>query len=207
MTRIDLPFERIEKFIRDRIVVTSTGCWEWTGTRNEQGYGRAWLDGSHKAAHRLAAHLWINDFAYGDFPLMVCHRCDNPPCVNPDHLFIGSAHDNMSDAASKGRLPGVPGPRPDLLIHPRERACVTCGVTYAPDPNHRGRSIACSLACGKASGANKRRGKGLTITPAMAAEVKSLLAAGWTGKAVAEHLAISRASVSHIKNGKRVITR
>lgn len=209
MTRVDLPpREALELSLRARFLETDSGCWEWSKTRNDQGYGRLWLPGiGHRAAHRISAHLWIEGFHYNDFPLMVCHRCDNPPCVNPAHLFIGTARDNMRDAARKGRLPGTPGPRDNLLVHPRIRACQACGNDYAPDGDHRGRSRVCSWSCASDLRGKQRRGRGFTITPDMAAEILRRLASGETGKSIAADLGVSRASVSHIKNGIRVITR
>ncbi len=83
-------------------VKKTDACWEWMGHRESQGYGRF---GWHKnpwlgRAHRFAWHV-----SYGPVPdgLFVLHRCDNPPCVRPDHLFLGTAKDNMQDCLKKGR--------------------------------------------------------------------------------------------------------
>lgn len=75
-------------------------CWEWTGWRKETGYGRVRIDGRILYAHRVS---WI--LANGPIPddLRVLHRCDNPPCVNPDHLFLGTQGDNNADRDAKGR--------------------------------------------------------------------------------------------------------
>lgn len=87
-------------------VQKSDGCWIWTGNRTYQGYGSTYnagyYEGKREGAHRIAYRL-----TYGDFPkeLLVCHHCDNPPCVRPDHLFLGSNKDNLLDAKNKGRLP------------------------------------------------------------------------------------------------------
>lgn len=79
----------------------STGCWGWTGSRDSHGYGRLAIKGKRWRVHRLAAVLWLG---FNDDPdLKVCHRCDNPPCFNPAHLFIGTALDNMRDKCQKGR--------------------------------------------------------------------------------------------------------
>lgn len=83
------------------------GCWEWTGSRAVDGYGNARFgraDGTWSGcnASRLA---WILTHAQ-DLPgnVFVCHRCDNPPCVNPAHLFLGSNSDNIRDGFNKGRV-------------------------------------------------------------------------------------------------------
>jgi hypothetical protein len=77
------------------------GCWLWTGAINGPGYGSLRLDGQPKSvfAHRLAWQL-----ANGAMPNgLVLHKCDNPRCVNPDHLFIGTYTDNQRDCVRKGR--------------------------------------------------------------------------------------------------------
>jgi len=79
------------------------GCFEWTGSKEQHGYGRFWSNERRKVvpAHHMAWRL-----EHGVFPpdgLFLCHRCDNPPCVNPAHLFVGTASDNMQDCVAKGR--------------------------------------------------------------------------------------------------------
>ncbi|MFH0980288.1 MAG: HNH endonuclease [Planctomycetota bacterium] len=92
------------------------GCWEWMSTLNGSGYGTIWDNSRHlqKMAHRLS---W--EIHYGPVlaSLGVLHRCDNPPCVRPDHLFLGTCQDNMQDASSKGRT--ARGER-----HPKHRLTV-----------------------------------------------------------------------------------
>ena len=76
------------------------GCIEWTGAANQYGYGRRQWKGRVVYVHRLAYEQ-----AHGPIPpgLFVLHRCDNPPCYNPDHLFLGTQRDNLQDMSRKGR--------------------------------------------------------------------------------------------------------
>jgi hypothetical protein len=86
----------------DRIQLDEkTGCWNWRGAKLVAGYGQASYRGKKVTAHRLAAFLWLQHPL--DSPLLVLHRCDNPSCFNPKHLFIGTQSDNLKDAIKKGR--------------------------------------------------------------------------------------------------------
>lgn len=76
-------------------------CWEWQGPLSEKGYGIVVFRRLRMRVHRLVASQYLGDLEGGVF---VCHQCDNPPCCNPSHLFIGTAKDNYWDAISKGRI-------------------------------------------------------------------------------------------------------
>lgn len=80
----------------------TTPCWTWTLAKNRSGYGifKSNAIGGRGLAHRLAYELEVGPIPEG---MVVCHRCDNPPCCNPDHLFLGTRADNNRDMASKGR--------------------------------------------------------------------------------------------------------
>jgi hypothetical protein len=76
------------------------GCWIWTGAEGHWGYGTFSLEGETYSTHRLSYIMH-----YGEIPvdLMVLHYCDTPPCVRPDHLFLGTQLDNQQDRRRKGR--------------------------------------------------------------------------------------------------------
>jgi len=83
-----------------------TGCWLWTAATTRK-YGRMHFGGKLTQAHRISWTLNRGDIPSG---MNVCHHCDTPPCVNPDHLFLGTQADNIRDAYRKGRVM-TPGER------------------------------------------------------------------------------------------------
>lgn len=97
-----------------RKVQKSDGCWIWMGANDGRGYGS--IREAGRGSPLLKAHRvsWLLHFGDPPRELCVLHRCDNPPCVNPGHLFLGTLSDNSRDAAAKGRL--------SLQVRP-ERAC------------------------------------------------------------------------------------
>ena len=132
MTFIDRFWERVDR---------SGDCWVWTSTRNERGYGVVIVQSPgdpsvplHMKAHRLS---YLIEYGPPPADLFVLHTCDNPPCVNPAHLFLGTARDNAQDMAAKGRSSsqrkthcphGHPYDAANTYVVPRtgHRQCRTC---------------------------------------------------------------------------------
>ncbi len=89
-----------ERFEEKYTVCNNTGCWNWHGALMGSGYGNIMNEnGKLEGAHRLSYRLNKGDIGAS----FVLHECDNPLCVNPDHLFLGSQKDNLADMTNKGR--------------------------------------------------------------------------------------------------------
>jgi len=115
-----------------------TGCWNWQGRRDRNGYGYLTFRGKTKFAHRVSFHLF-KGFDL-DSHLFVCHKCDNPACINPEHLFPGTNRDNILDSLKKGRHFNASRthcskgheytPDNTLIVKGSERVCRTCKRDY-----------------------------------------------------------------------------
>jgi hypothetical protein len=96
--KVLIMFDISSKLLK-RVRITDSQCWEFTGAKDTAGYGIVWKDGANKPAHILS-------YEYHKGPtngLCVLHTCDNPPCFNPEHLYLGTRKDNYDDMIDKGR--------------------------------------------------------------------------------------------------------
>lgn len=112
------------------------GCWLWTAGLSDKGYGVLSVNNKSIGAHRISYEIHNGPIPKGMF---VCHACDNPPCVNPEHLFLGTNSDNIKDALKKGLLK-IPEKKPfckrghamvpgNLYFRPKGyRACKACMI-------------------------------------------------------------------------------
>lgn len=161
-------------------------CWVWTGCRNHRGYGQFYFRGRARVSHRVA---WILNF--GEIPegMSICHHCDNPPCVNPDHLFLGTMADNMSDKMTKGRL--AKGP--------------TSGAHTHPDRVSRGTKHSSVMKVAAARGEKQHMAK---LTSELVLEIRKLLeTSGLSQREIAEQYDVTKGTISAIhvrKNWKHI---
>ena len=86
--------------------VTEEGCWEWGGYRFPRGYGRVPMSNTTVGAHVIAYEVWVGPIPDG---LIIRHKCDNPPCINPEHLEPGTHQDNSDDKIKRQRQNSVTG--------------------------------------------------------------------------------------------------
>jgi hypothetical protein len=92
-----------QRRLRANMAQTPSGCQEWTGCRGKWGYGSVRVKQKTMLAHRVSYTVFVGPIPDG---ILVLHKCDNPPCINPDHLFLGTNLDNVRDRNAKGRTRG-----------------------------------------------------------------------------------------------------
>jgi hypothetical protein len=100
--------DKITKGLKRLIKIQPYGCWEWMGSLDDCGYGKCSRFGGETLAHRMS---WIVFRGSIINKMYVCHHCDNPPCINPDHLFLGTQRHNMHDCYLKNRSNHARGER------------------------------------------------------------------------------------------------
>jgi hypothetical protein len=110
-----------DRLLRKIVINEYTDCWEWQGGKNNVGYGLIRDEHGMRTTHRVSYELYK-----GNIPKNLCvlHSCDNPKCVNPEHLRLGTRKDNTQDMISKGRTNYIGMHKP--------MTCVHCGFTTTP---------------------------------------------------------------------------
>ena len=102
---MEMNKKTLERFWKKIDKKSKKDCWAWTAAKDTKGYGAFRFNKRNHRASRIMYELANGEF---DEKLFVCHTCDNPSCVNPAHLFLGTNSDNMKDAYAKGRINPVP---------------------------------------------------------------------------------------------------
>ena len=129
----------LDRFKGKVIPEPNSGCWLWLGSTDGRGYGKMRVGDKLKRAHRIGYELFVGPIPQG---MDACHTCDVTSCVNPDHLFLGTAADNMRDCVAKGRgrrasktrcINGHDLTKAPSYVHGggrRRRRCLECNRIY-----------------------------------------------------------------------------
>lgn len=160
------------------------GCWEWSGLRDKDGYGKFSIGRRSFRAHRIAVAMQGVEIPRN---MLVCHSCDNPSCVRFSHLFIGTHKDNISDKESKGRGNKARGESHGSKTHP-EKWCRGDGHYMRKNPER--------IPRGEARGSAKLNGEKVL-------ELRRLRASGATLTRLAAMFGVSFGTISAICRRKK----
>ena len=201
----------VQQALDDRYQVSPSGCWEWTGGKSH-GYGQTRIHelwgSSPVYAHRLSALI-----EYGPIPsnLRVCHHCDNPKCIRPDHLFLGTDADNLGDMKAKGRSAfGEKNGMTKLSDRDIEaiRLLVSNGFTqreiakrYGISEGHMS-TIVKGKRRGTAAGALRQRHGLAKLTEAQVLKMYELHDDGWTATELGKEFGVSDATAHCVIVGR-----
>lgn len=188
-------------------------CWLWQGSVDGSGYGRIGLGKTTVGAHRLALAIDANRREIITGPQLVLHRCDNPPCCNPKHLFLGDDAANAADRVSKGRNGDLRGERNGraklsdadvAAIRSDKRGGIQLASAYNvhPDTIYSIRRQSPGVNRHRSRVARGERCRSTKLTPAEAERVIALRGTGATQLAVAKDFGISRSAVGAIWRGE-----
>lgn len=142
LDEMDFSEEDRQKFTANMHAPNNNGCIEWGGSRDSWGYGVYWIKSKRHGAHRISFRMFvgkIND-------LFICHRCDNPSCVNPEHLFSGTPNDNVQDCKRKGRLRPGCGRLVPLIGQQHVRSKLTDEIIILSRQQHSAGATVAALA-------------------------------------------------------------
>ena len=106
---MDFITDKHKRKIKKQTIIGKDGCLLWSGYKDKNGYGIMNMKSKNRKVHRVVYYLTFGSIPDGMF---ICHTCDNPSCINPDHLFLGTPNDNVQDMVRKGRgrIGGKPHP-------------------------------------------------------------------------------------------------
>lgn len=168
-------------------------CWTWTGYKNKDGYGEFLGKGGVRyLAHRIS--VFIHSNALND-SLYVLHKCDNPPCVNPEHLFQGTAKDNYEDAVAKGRIKTEDWHKPHWRISAEQEAHIVKRCQEDKKVLHETIAKEIGISREIVSKYARQHGFHRNLTDDEKAEIKRLSAQGMHPKAIAQQLGRERTTV------------
>lgn len=219
-----IPIEEIDIVRFESQIQKGDGCWRWSGAKNNKGYGVFCHNYTKYLAHRVSWSLRNGQIESG---LRACHKCDNPICVNPDHIFLGTQEDNAKDCWAKGRghknhcFAGSKNPKAKLnqekvaeirkaLASGMKRSEVAklfqvsgstiSGISMFQLWRLPGDPPAKSFPMGSRIGETASSAK---LTNESVREIRKMVASGYTRNEIAAKFGVTVSSIGRIKSGER----